>query len=179
MNDNDVLAIVIGILNSGFAALPLPGIAVKQGYQPTQEGVPETPTAYIHKVSARRYGHPGRRSVYNADDDDFDTMESIWRVPTFQVSGLAQQDPRNIAAPTASDIVESAADIMQTSATRDTLLASNIGIIRIMDVRMLYFVNDKGRHEQEPSFDFVLSYRREFTLKTPAVTAFEANIQRV
>lgn len=179
MNDNDVLAIVIGILNSGLSALPLPGIEVRQSYQPTQQGVPETPAVYIHKISSQRYGFPGRRSVFNPDDGDFDTVESIWVVPTFQVSGLSQQDPTDITQPTASDIVESASDILQSRSTLSTLRESGIGIIRITDVRMLYFVNDKDRHEQEPSFDFVLSYRREFASKTPAVTAIEANIQRV
>ena len=179
MNDNDVIAIIIAILRSGFVALSQPSIVIKQNYQPTQQGVPDEPALFLHKIMAPRYGFPGRHSTYNTANANFDTVESIWRMPTFQVSGLAQQDPNDIASLTASDIVEMAADILQTRATRQTLLDSEIGIFRIQQVRQLYFVNDKDRFEQEPSFDFTLSYRRTFNLTTPAVTATEVNISRV
>lgn len=179
MNDNDVWQIIIALIRAQLDALGLTTVAVKQSYQPTQQGVPEGPAVFIHKIDAKRYGHPGSRSVYNMVDDDFDTTESIWRNPTFQVNGLSVQDPTDTTQLTASDIVEITADILQSRSTRATLLASGIGILRIADVRVLYFVNDRDRHEQEPSFDFTLSYRRTTTFKTPVVTGQQANIQRV
>lgn len=179
MNDNDVIAIIIGILEAGFTSLSIPNVTVLQNYQPTQQGVIETPAIYLHKIDAPRYGFPGRQHVYNSVDEDFDTTETIWRTPTYQVNALAQQDPSDIASLTASDYVEAAAHILQTEATRQTLLQSNIGITRIRDIRIQYFVNDKDRHEQEPSFDFTLSYRREFISKTPAIVGHRAGINRV
>lgn len=179
MNDSDVWTVLIALLRTGMSDLGFPQVAVRQNYQPTQQGTPEGPALFLHKLSATRYGSPGHRHVYNVADANFDTTQSVWRTPSYQVSGLAQQNPGAPDAPTASDIVEAAADVMQTPATRQTLLQSGIGILRIRDIRMLYFVNDKDRHEQEPSFDFTLSYRRVVASKTPAVTVFGTNIVRV
>ncbi len=179
MNDNDIFAIIIGILEAGFVAMSLPSVVVAQNYQPTPQGIENAPTIYIHKLSAGRYGYPGQKSVYNAGDDDFDTTDSIWRLPSFQISGLSVQDPSNISMLTASDIVETAADILQFPSTRQTLSSSDIGIFRIKNVREVYFSDDRDRYEQEPSFDFELSYLKTFTSKTPRVTAQRAEISRV
>ncbi len=179
MNDNQVLAILIAILRNGFNLLAMPDIAIKQSYQPTKQGTPEGAAIFIHKIMAPRYGHPGRRSTYNAGNANFDTVDSIWRTPTFQISGLSPQNPADAASLTASDIVETAADILQTESTRETLLQSGIGIYRILSIRESYFVDDRDRHEQEPSFDVTLTYRREFQLTTPAVTATDAAIYRI
>lgn len=181
MNDNDVLRIIIGIIRTALGNMgdAFSTISVEQKYQPTQTGTPEPPAVFIHKVLTDRYGHPGRRSVFNTGNDNFDYEESIWRVPTFQISGLSQQDPASTTQLTASDIVETVADILQTEATRQTLLSSGIGITRITQVREAYFTNDKQRFEQSPSFDFVLSYRRTFNSTVPRVTRAVDTIRRV
>lgn len=179
MNDNDILILLISVLRTGFTGLSLPDIGIKQSYQPTAQGVPLDPTLFIHKVMAPRYGFPGRFSTYNTMTANFDTVESIWRTPTFQISALAVQNPANVNSLTASDYAEMAADVLQTEATRQTLLQSDVGIYRIMTVRPAYFVNERDRFEQEASFDVTLTHKREFTLTTPAVTATEAEIHRV
>ena len=181
MNDNDILMIVIGLIRTALTAMgaPLDAVTVSQKYQPTLAGTPEPPALFIHKILTERYGHPGRRSTYDNANDNFDYQESIWRVPTFQISGLAQQDPAMLTQLTASDIVEVAADILQTEATRQTLLTSEIGIQRITQVRQTYFVNDKQRFEQSPSFDFTLSYRREFNSEVSRVLRATDNITRI
>ncbi len=179
MNDNDVIRIIIALLDAGYTALGLGDVLVKQAYQPTLQGTPSTRAVFLRKVMAPRYGHPGKSDVYNAGDEDFDTTESIWRTPTFQLSGLAVQDPSDTASLTASDITEKAADILQTRATRQTLLASGIGIERIKDIRLLYFRDDREQNEQVSLFDFIVSYRVDAQSKTPVVEAYEADIYRV
>lgn len=182
MNDNDIFVILVSILRPAMQALS-PDIEILQRYQPTQQGVPSTPVVFIHKVVPARYGFQSSKSVYNDTDMDFDTTESTWRTPTFQVSALALRDPEAPSLLTASDICEAAADIMQSKSTRQALLAQNIGITRITDMRMTYFVNDKDQHEAEPSFDFTLSYVNVVsTAKTPAVTSLDdasINVKRV
>ena len=179
MNDNAIITIIRNILLAGFAANSMANVRVRHSYQPTKTGVPTAPTVFIHKISANRYGHPGRASVYNMANRSFDYTESIWRTPVFQVDALSLQDPSDLTLPTASDLVELAADILQTEATRQTLLTSNIGIERIQNVRQSYFVDDRDNHEQSPSFDFTLSFRRTFVSTAPEVTERELNVNRV
>jgi len=179
MNDNQVLRVLLPILSSGLVALGVSGILIKQSYQPRQTGVEISPTLYIHKIQAQRYGFPGRKDTYNSTNRNFDHQESIWRNPTWQVDGLSTQDPNNIQQLTASDIVEAAADVLQQSATREALLQQDIGILRITNIREMYFVDDRERHEQRPSFDFTLTYRRVFSSTVPPVLSQVCNVRRV
>ena len=179
MNDNDVLQVLLPVLSSGLVALGVNGVLIKQAYQPRQTGVEIPPTLYLHKIQAPRYGFPGRRDTYNAENQNFDHVESIWRTPVWQVDGLATQDPANLAQLTASDIVEAAADVLQQIVTRETLLRSNIGIERITNIRESYFTDDRERHEQRPSFDFTLTYRREFTTTVSPVLSQTCKVRRV
>ena len=178
MNDNQVIRQVIAVLNTGLPALGVNGVLVTRSYQPRQNGVPTGPALFLSKISAPRYGFPGRRDVYNAQRGDFDHTESTWRTPTWQVDGLSTQDPRNLDQLTASDIVEAAADVLQQSSTRNALLQQKIGIQRITNIRENYFIDDRERHEQRPSFDFTLTYRREFTTTVPPVTSFTCKVRR-
>lgn len=162
MNDNQIIALIISIMRSGLDSIGLNDVLIKQQWQPRQSGIETQDTLYLSKILATRYGFPSRKDVYDESTGQFTHTETIWRTPTFQFSGYALQNPDNVNETTASDITEMAADVMQTSATRLLLLDQNVGIIRITDVRENYFVNERGRYQQNPSFDFVLSYR--FTL---------------
>ena len=179
MNDNDVLMVLFPILNAGLINLGVNGVALKQSYQPRQNGVNIGPVLLLHKISAPRYGFPGRKDTYNTNNQTFNHSESIWRTPTWQVDGLSTQDPRDVNQLTASDIVEAAADVLQQSSTREALLLSKIGIDRILEIRQTYFVNDRERHEQRPSFDFTLTYRREFASTVQPVNDHTLTIQRL
>ena len=179
MNDNEVLMVVIGILITGLPAIGIRGVSVKQSYQPRKTGTETGPAVYLHKISAARYGFPGKKDVFNTETQDFDHIETIWRTPTWQVDALSIQDPTNLTQLTASDIVEATADVLQQSSTRTTLLNSNIGIERITDIREGYFADEYSRYEQRPSFDFTLTYRREFSSTVPDVTDHILNVNRI
>ena len=179
MNDNQVLLILLPILNSGMVSLGVTGVVIKQSYQPRGNGVETDPALYLHKIRAPRYGFPGRKDTYNQNTETFDHTESIWRTPSWQVDGLSTQDPANINQLTASDIVEAAADVLQQSRTREALLQDNIGIERITEIRELYFTDDRERHEQRPSFDFTLTYRREFPSTVQPVNDHTLKIRRL
>ena len=179
MNDNDVLMVLFPILRAGLINLGVSGVALKQSYQPRQNGVNIGPVLFLHKISAPRYGFPGRKDTYNPSTQTFDHSESIWRTPTWQVDGLSTQDPSNLNQLTASDIVEAAADVLQQSSTRNALLVEEIGIERILDIRQTYFLNDRERHEQRPSFDFTLTYRREFASTVQPVNDHNLKVRRL
>lgn len=179
MNDNDVFQIIRAILLQGMIDMGQPGVQVKQAFQPDQTGVPSPPVILLHKIGVQRYGWPKRRAVFNDTTDVFDQTEIFWRAPTFQVAALAIQDPGDLTQLTASDLVEAAADILQLDATLTTLRASQIGIDRITQVRVPYFIDDRDRHEQSPSFDFTLTYQHEITSTVPVVTEQQLNIHRI
>ncbi len=159
MNDNQIIALIITVLRAGLTSIGITNVLIKQQFQPRQSAIETSPTLYLSKITAPRYGYPSRKDVYNSTTRQFDHSETVWRTPTWQVSGYALQDPTNIDSLTASDMTERAADVMQTSATRLLLLAQGVGIIRITDVRENYFLDERQRYEQNPSFDFVLSYQ--------------------
>ena len=179
MTDNQILIVLLPILTTGLTAVGVTGVKIKQNYQPRQSGAEIQPTLYLHKISAPRYGFPGRKDVFNATNNNFDHTETIWRTPTWQVDGLSTQNPANLTQLTASDIVEAAADALQLQTTRLALLRSNISIERITTIRENYFLDDRERHEQRPSFDFTLTYRRSFRSVVPQVTGSRCRLRRV
>lgn len=179
MNDTQVIIIVIGILRQALDSMGLNDVLILQDYQPTQQGVPEARVVYLHKLNTPRYGHPIKKSVYNSTTGEFDVNESFWRVPSWQVSTRAQQDPEDLTGLTSSDLADTVADILQMSSTRETLLQSEIGIERITQVRILHEVNDKDRFEETPSFDFTLSYKKTYVSTVPAVDIVEANVNGI
>lgn len=179
MNDTQVIIILRAILRAALDAEGFSDVEILQNYQPRQQGVPEGRVIYIHKLPVRRYGHPQESNVYNAMTEDFTTTQTFWRLPVFQVNARAQQDPAAVNPVTASDLVETVADILQLPATRQSLLSDNIGIERITDIRVMYELNEKDRHEQVPSFDFTLNYRKDYSATTGAVTQQRDNTGRV
>ena len=179
MNDNQVIAALIVALRAGLDLKNLQAVQIKQKYQPRDIGVPVQPTLFIHKIMAERYGFPSRKDVFNSMNNNFDHTEAIWRTPTFQMDGLATQNPADINSLTASDIVEAAADVLQSQAFREALLVDCIGIQRITTIRENYFTNDRERYEQNPSFDFVLTYRPEWKSTVPEVSDYTLNVRNV
>jgi len=181
MNDNDIFVIIRNILLAGLNTMGISGVQVKQNFQADQGGVPTPPAIFFHKIAANRYGFPGRRSIWNEANQNFDHVETTWRRATYQITGLAIQDPSDLSQLTAADLVEAASDILQLDAARDMMKAEDesLNIERIQDIRTPYFTDERKRYEQSPSFDFVLSYQKRFVSTAQPVTAKELNFNRV
>ncbi len=98
----------------------------------------------------------------------------------FQITALSIQIPKlGVAQLTASDIANTAAGIMQSDMSIDTLTSKGLFIYRITDVRNPYFVDDKERFEASPSFDFTLQHEQVIISQTPVVDDFTFDIERV
>ena len=197
LNDFQIAELIINVLRTGLDALGLNSVLIKQLYQHRQVGIEQSPTLYFFKVVAPRYGYPGRQDIHDTNTNTFSHHESVWRTPTYQVSGYGGYTNRSqtvfdsfgfepegsnfgrsnfgTTLPTASDITEKAADVMQTSSTRLALLERNVGIIRITDVRESYFTDERQRYEQNPSFDFQLSYQHTILTRVDPVTDYKIN----
>lgn len=170
MQDNELIRLFYPLIANGLAAAGYPGVTVIQANEPTQQGVPTNPLVTFTKISDHRYGFLSRKDVWNALSNTMVHSESQVYETTFQVNALVLQRPANTYRFTASDLVNAVAAIMQSDATRATLMASNVGVLRVQEVTNTYFKDDMDNFEASPSFDFVLTYNRGRVTTTPVIT---------
>jgi hypothetical protein len=176
--DNDVWALICDAIRTGMAERGL-DVVVQQSYQPTQQGVPTKNTIALHAIDGARYGFPEDECFYDADQDAVIRRQSYWLTRSYQVDALAIQNPATLGSPTAFDLLEAASYIMQNFSVVEYLRVNGIGILRVQPLRVSYFLDDKGRHEQKPSFDFTLSYRQEILSTAEPITKVTAEIYEV
>jgi hypothetical protein len=169
MTDNQVILLFRSIIIQGLNDFGLTNVVVKQSNQPTQQGINTGPTVYFFKVANRRYGFLGRYSKWF--DPVMQHTEIQYIESTFQVGALVLQNPKNLAIPTASDLINAVADIMQSERTCTILNDNHIGILRVTEIRNPYFVDDRDQFEAVPSFDFTLVYENGRVSVDPVITA--------
>lgn len=178
--DNELLARLIARLNDAISAYPFVGlrspVTVQQKQQPTQQGVPLGPTVFIERLFDHRHG--SSVVLYDPAIVGQTLTESEVQVyeTTFQLSALAIQDPRNLAAPTAADLCNVAAFIVQSRSFLRQFAVDNVGVLRVSEVRNLYFTDDRGRQESHPSFDLVLTYGRATVSTVPLLQSVELGL---
>lgn len=179
MLDNALISLIISTIIAGEAIAAIPGLPIKQAFQPTQQGVNTGPTAYLYKVGDHRYGWVAREQVWDVARSEMVATELQQYETTFQMSALATQDPNNTTGYTASDILNLVASILQSAVSIQTLQDNGVGILRITDVRNPYFTDDRDRHAAEPSFDFVVTHKQIVTSTTPVIESTEFQILEV
>lgn len=186
MRDNQLIAAIVGILRTGLADSAIQVVApdadnavVQQDFQPTTQGTPSGPAVFLHKIGDVPMGWPARTDALNEAQTSFDHTEMQWMQTSFQITAMAQQDPSDVNAMTASDLCNAARAIMQSDATRATLLDAGIGIYRPGELRNPYFLDEKGQYEAAPSFDFTLTHQQVIITSTPVVASIEVNVDRV
>lgn len=170
MTDNELIKLFLPIIKAGLIEDGFMDVSVKQSYQPTMQGINTNPTVYFFKVANKRYGFLGRKDVWNPLTSTMVHTESQYVETTFQVAALVTQNPKNTNRPTASDLVNDVASIMQSDKTRDILNKRGVGILRVMDIRNPYFFDDKDNFEASPSFDFTLQFLNDRVSTSPIIT---------
>lgn len=172
--DNQIIQIFLPIIQQGLIDDGFTGITVKQSNQPTQQGIPATPTVYFLKVANRRYGFLGRLDKWvNLVMSHHETQ---YMEITFQVMALVLQFPITPNQYTASDLINEVASIMQSDKTRDILNNNGIGILRVTDISNPYFVDDRDQFEASPSFDFTLTYQDDRVSEIAIVDEYDYKI---
>jgi len=171
--DNQLIQLFLPIIKAGLLADGFNNVTVKQSNQPTMQGINTNPTVYFFKLNNKRYGYLGRDDVWNGSQ--IVHTETQYFETVFQVAALVLQNPNFINLPTASDLVNEVASIMQSDNTRAILNLSGIGILRISDVLNPYFVDDKDNFEASPTFDFTLVYENTRASTTPIINTFVPN----
>ena len=167
MLDNALITLIIQTLIAGESVAGIPGTPIAQAFQPTNQGVNTAPTAFIYKISDRRYGFTGTSDVWNPDTSTMDHVETQTYETTFQLSTLATQYPQTPMQYTASDIANLCAAIIQSDLAIATFQAQGVGIERVTDVRNPYFNDDRGQNEANPSFDFTMTHHQIITSSAP------------
>lgn len=170
MKDNDLFTLVRSVILAGLAARGYAGWDVARKFQPVQQGANSAGTVYLFKITDKRYGSPQEVTTWDDAGGVLTRDESQQYTTTLQASVLLTEttDP---AALTASDVANDVCAIMQAPDTLAALQAQQVGIFRVTDVRNPYDVNDRNAYAADPSFDFVLTHRREWQTTAPyAVT---------
>ncbi len=176
MFDNQLIILIRSTIIAGEAAAGIPGTPIKAAWQPTQQGINKEPTAYLYKVGDRRVGYPKQGYTWDAESETMISRTLQQYETTFQISALATQDPNNISAYTASDILNLIAFILQSDTTVSTFEAQGVGILRVTDIRNPYFSDDRQRGEASPSFDFTLTHKQIVLSTSPIISETELNI---
>ena len=179
MTDNGLIELFLPIIQNGLLADGFTGVTVKQANQPTQQGIPVTPTVYFYKIGNKRYGFLGRWDKWDSVQQKMVHTEAQYYETTFQISALVLQYPVTPGQYTASDLVNEVASVMQSDNTRTILNNSNVGILRVQNISNPYFVDDRDQFEASPSFDFTLLYQNFRVSNNPMIKSFDAVINGV
>jgi hypothetical protein len=177
MTDNQVIAALISAIEAGFTLFNVENVEVLGNYQPTQQGGPDGDAIFIHKLPSKHYGHPIEKNVPN-ESGGFDQTRTFIRLSNWQINAQATVDPADVNARTASDLVQTAADILNMPEARASLDAAGIGLERVTNIRVTYVKNEKDRFEGEPSFDITLNHSKTYSTAERSIVRAEPDIHR-
>lgn len=181
MLDNAMYAHIVQVLTPRLK-LVWPTIEVLQTPQPTQQGLDFAPRLYYEKILDHRHGFPRQflKLKYEPTDplpEDQIPDTSIQVIESrIQFSGLAQQNPLDLALPTASDIVNYAAILLGAEGVVTEFRKRGLMIQRSISVGNPYFQQDMDQFEARPSFDLIFQHSREYLEAVPKINKFEADI---
>lgn len=180
--ENQLFKIVGDLLTAGFAmsVSPMQNVIITKAAQSTQQGVPSGATVFMTKLPDYRYGSRGVKDVWVPTDTMGGGIEQHTETQqyesTFQLNCLVTTLPSTPDQPTAADLLNFAAYIMQSQATIDTLQAQGIGIERVTQVRNIPFKDDRDNFEYSPSFDFVLTHKQIVTTEIDVLQSTEFDL---
>lgn len=183
MYDAAIFTAVIAVLRAGMG-MDAATLDIAQMYQPRAAGRPTTRALLLHKVGERRYGQVKREDVPDPDNPAAMLHRETQSYETrLQVNGFAKPPPAEGAPdptePTASDLLNRAAAVLQSDAAIVAFRAAGIGVLRITDVRNPHFRNDRDQFEASPSFDFILTHDQVTVTTTPAAIVGELRMASV
>jgi hypothetical protein len=180
MNDKQIAALFMAQLLPAMQANPdLTGVKLARNFQPRQQGANSSPYVYFVKLGDKRYGHTARRDKYDPAAQALKHTELQAYLSTYQFSAWVPQDPRDVTGLTESDILNIVSGIMQSDAIISAFQAAEVGVSRVTDVRNPYIVDEHDQFEAVPSFDVVLSHKRQNVSAIPAAETVEFNVRRV
>jgi hypothetical protein len=180
MNDKQMAALFMAqVLPAMQATAGLETVKLARNFQSRQQGANSAAYCYFFKIGDHRHGSPQRQERYDTQAAAFVHTEIQQYETTYQFSAWVPQDPANTTELTESDILNAVSSIMQSEAILSAFQAQEVGILRVTDVRNPYIVDDRDRFEAVPTFDVVLTHKRQRVTTLPAVVAYDLNLSRV
>lgn len=179
MRDNDLIRVFLPIISGGLTSAGMTEVKVKQANQPTQQGANTAPTVYFTKLFDKRYGFVRMKDTWDVDLGTMLHEEVQQYETTFQINALVRQSPTTPNQYTASDLVNEVASILQSESSIVALRESDVGILRITEVRNPYLPDDRDQFESSPSFDFVLTHEQRRTKINPVIDSYNYRIKRI
>lgn len=176
-------AALIAVLRAGMGMAP-EVLAIKQSNQLRAAGRPTTRALLLDKVGDYRYGQVKREDV----PDPVEPLLMIHRETQIyetrvRINGMAAPPPVRGAPPgnepSASDLLNRAAAVLQSDTGMAALRAAGIAPLRITEVRNPTFRNDQDQFEASPSFDFLFQHDQVTVTTTPAAVVGELVVASV
>ena len=150
-------------------------VAIRRGFQPTQQSTPAGYFAYLFQIMNKKYGWQAGIDTWNSGTSTMDHVERYIINKTIQVSTQDITDPSSIGA-TSGDVAESIAAWLNSFPVINRLKSRGVEILRITDVRHPHFVNDFNNYDGNPNFDFIISYTQEVQSEGVAVDNVRGNL---
>lgn len=179
MNDTQLIEIFAPIIDAQLVADGYTGVTVMQNNQPTQQGALLTPTVYFSKIADHRYGFPRKEDVWDPDAKIMVHTEVEQYETTFQFGAMVRSDPATPNQYTAADLINEVTYILQSDSTIATLNASNVGVLRITDIRTIYYTDDRDQFQQWPTFDVIFTHAQTRISAQPVIELINLDIKRV
>lgn len=161
-SDADLIILLRGVLASGMSLRGW-SFPVVQRSQPTQQGIPTETTVYFQKMYDNHYGTAGTSTLVNNPSVGKSTEVNTQKMETtFQISVLTILLPSMDVntQPTASDISNYLATVMQRRDTIRELIKHNVNVLKFKKIGNDYFEDDRHRHEAWPVFEVVLAWEQ-------------------
>lgn len=178
MLDNELISLLISIINAGLTLRSVSGVKTFQAYQPTQQGIIETQTVLISKLADYRRGSPERIDLWDSINNVMIHTELQVYETHYQIGSLYPQNPK-INTLTASDLLNTVAQILQSNDCIDQLFSNDVQILRITDVRNPYFKDDRDLFEMSPSMDIALTHKQIFSNNGTFISLINSGIYRI
>lgn len=181
MLENALIQLMRSSLLPLMASQGLGAVSLKQSAQPTQQGRPVGDLVFFQIIGpgSHNVGSPQRFSRFNVGADQYEQGLRQPVTTSFQFGAIVNVDPASTTQLTAADVLKRVALIMMSDVYMAPLLAQNVNIMRITDVRGAAGVSDRGQFQLEPSFDVTLSHVDEIVFDLDEVTAFEHQLYAI
>ena len=145
-------------------------VPVIRAQQPTLTGAKNGPALYLTVLARRRYGWAQTKDTANLAPG-FTTINTQNIELTVQVQAsvpiFTDQPPSPF---TAGDLLETACLFLDQPSTIQVMLSRGVSMLRLSDVRPLYFKNEAGQNEQAPAIDLALKFATQINEQTPQIT---------
>lgn len=157
---------------------PLRGVvdrAYLQRYQPTQQGRPDGPTIWMHKVGDKAIGTARRTHTPAVSPSGMLRREEQAMETTIQFSCT---QPVDLAPDGYShgDIIKAVRACLQSDEFISRTMPYGVSVLRVQDIRTTHYKNDLNEWEQSPTFDLVVKHTDVYLDTQPQITKFEFEI---